>query len=170
MAALVKNSGFVLYSACMNGSYQTITWAVATLEKYNCLQKELNETYDSWDSWNRMQFTLLFFLCYMNMEDARPITLFQKKGFSQNLLSCKFGDRDALEISVYHNNIKTVKALLKNPTWVREFLPVEKGVDKILKFSQIKEVQDFVERRFCEAWEIKPRTFNIHSKRRNPRT
>ena len=94
------------------------------------------------------------------MEDARPITLFQEKGFSQNLLSCKFGGRDALEISVYHNNIKTVKALLKNPTWVREFLPVEKGVEKILKSSQSKEVQDIVERRFTEVWEMKRRKYN----------
>ena len=169
MDSLVKSSGFVLYSACMNGSYQTIKWAVTTLEKYSSLQKELDQIYDSWDSWNRMQFTLLFFLCYMNMEDPRPIRLFQEKGFSPELLCHKFGGRDALEISVYHNNLEAVKALLKNPIWVREFLPVENGVEKILRSSQSQEVEDVVERRFNEAWEMERFSCKIRSKGKNPR-
>ena len=88
------------------------------------------------------------------MEDPRPIRLFQEKGFSQELFYRKFGGRDALEISVYHNNLEAVKALLKNPIWVREFLPVEKGVEKIMRSSQNQEVKNVMERRFNEAWQM----------------
>ena len=127
---IIRQSELILFSACMNGDLYAIEWAVKTLEKYGALSKELNKVYGLWDG---KKSTLLLFLSYMNMQDSEPIALLRKKGFDQNLLLFnELGGHNALETAMIHRNKRCVEELLKNPTWVRVFLPDRDSLKKLV--------------------------------------
>ena len=150
---LVRQSGLILFSACMNGQLFAIEWAMNTVQKYGTLATELNRIYDIWDG---KKSTLLLFLCFMNMQDVKAIELLRKKGFDHNLLAFTLDGKNALETSILYRNTEAVTELLKNPTWARVLMPSQEAVNQILAMlgnePQDVELQYHVVERFNAVW------------------
>ena len=132
---IAMKSAKIIFSACNNGSYETILWAVTTIEKYGSLHKELEGIYDTY---NNEKVTLLLFLCHMNTNDMRSIQLLRQKGFPTKLLMRKMEGRNVLEKALMYNNLEMACQLLKDDEWAQKLIPSEENFMELICQTETK--------------------------------
>ena len=143
-----RESGEIILQACMHGAYDVIEWAVLTTEKFNLLEREMCETYETW---SKEKTTLLLFLCHMNIADMRPITLLRAKGFPVNLLRHKFEGRNALEKALTYRNVEMTRELLEDETWARALISSEGEFERLSQMvADDYELNKFLKKRWHE--------------------
>ena len=141
-----RQSGELIFQACMHGSYDVIKWAVLKAERFNLLEREMCETYETW---SKKKTTLLLFLCHMNIADMRPITLLTAKGFPIELLRHKLEGRNALEKALFYKNVEMTRELLEDETWARALISSEGEFER---HCQLVEVDSELYKCLTKRW------------------
>ena len=145
-----RQSGELIFQACMNGSYDVIEWAVQKAESFKLLEREMCKTYETW---SKEKTTLLLFLCHMNIEDMRPITLLRAKGFPVKLLRHKLAERNALEKALLYKNVEMTRELLQDDTWAQTLMSSKEEFERLCQLVEVdSELYKCLEKRFNEIY------------------
>ena len=147
---LVKRSCQLIFFACTNGSYDIIKWAIEKVEKFGFLKKEMNGIYDAGTG---ERATLLSILCHFNIQDTRPIKLLREKGFPVLLLrDINLGRKNVLEKALLYKNLKMVKEILDESSWVRKLICSENELQTLKRrVLNLPEFCEILEERFHQT-------------------